>query len=93
MSEATVGRILHFWPHGEKSISGSQPLAAIITYVHQRNKTAPQIVNLAVFGEHGRQYSETNVRLIEDNEDKRPEQRYATWPKKQEEPSRKPDKS
>ena len=68
MIEPTVGRIVHFRPgkqaHALRLMCDQkQPLAAIVTYVHDE-----RTVNLDVMDAHGRHSAFTNVRLLQDDD-------------------------
>ena len=72
VKDVAVSDRVHFWPHGEGVVPQSQPFAAIVTFVHARNQTLPQRVNLAVFNHEGKTWPEGNVRFFYEEEGQRP---------------------
>lgn len=77
----TVGRVLHFFPStlymaGRKLAFGdpSQPLAAVIAYVH-----SDTMVNLTVWDQNGLQFSVCSVPLIQEGDLKPLGSFFASW--------------
>lgn len=59
----TVGRVVWFHPYkGDKIDFSTQPLAALVTYVH-----SDTMVNLVVFDSNGNSHSRTSVYLMQSN--------------------------
>jgi len=67
----TVGRIV--WYVQRKDPPKRQPLAALVTYVHD-----DRLVNLAVFTVDGRQLAATSVILVQEG-DPKPDDSYCKW--------------
>lgn len=67
----TVGRIVWFVPRGSEP--DLQPLAAIVTYVHN-----DRLVNLAWFSADGHSYRAENTILVQEGDDK-PDADYCKW--------------
>lgn len=59
MIKPTIGRVMWYWP--DKEERGDQPLASIVTYVHDDN-----IVNLCVFETNGRQRVGSSVPIVQE---------------------------
>ncbi len=78
MIKPTVGRVVWFTPSRRSAqagfVTGDQPLAAIIAYVH-----SDKMVNLAVFDSNGNSHSVCSVNLVQDQEPKDPDGFYAEW--------------
>lgn len=77
----TVGRVLHFFPStlymaGRKLAFGdpSQPLAAVIAYVH-----SDKMVNLTVWDQNGLQFDVCSVQLVQDGDTVPLGSFYAAW--------------
>lgn len=66
MIKPTVGRVVWYWPHGNRVTKIDdkpvQPNAAIICYVH-----SDILINLAVFTELGSPYQHINCDLVQDD--------------------------
>lgn len=74
MIKPTIGRVVWFWPKGDKSATPKiQPLPALICHVI--NDTC---VNLAAFWENGAPFGETSVELYQ-GEGERPKHRFCEW--------------
>lgn len=55
----SIGRVMWYWPLKEER--GDQPLAALVTYVHDDN-----IVNLVVFATDGTSSGKSSVPIVQD---------------------------
>ena len=76
MQTPTVGRVLLYRPlTSVPTLPGTQPLAAIVTYVWSNT-----LVNLAVFNADGNCSGQTSVMLIAPNEPKPENGGYCFWP-------------
>ena len=75
MIEPTVGRVVWYWPKGERNLitDGRNPLAAMIVRVWNA-----RMVNLAVMDADGVPHSRTSVYLRQP-EDTLPDGSYAEW--------------
>ncbi|MCA8326113.1 DUF2829 domain-containing protein [Burkholderia cepacia] len=79
MIEPTVGRVVHFRPGKQAAnlriqCDKTQPLAAIVTYVH-----GPRMVNLAVLDALGRHHALTSVKLLQDDDKGSDDEPFAEW--------------
>lgn len=77
MIKPTIGRIVWYTPEmyvPSNSNYGTQPFAAIVTYVH-----SDRMVNLSVFDHTGEHYSVRSVTLVQDDDETRPSDRYCEW--------------
>lgn len=59
MIKPTIGRVMWYWPH--KDDREDQPLACLVTYVHDDN-----MVNLVVFDMGGFPMGEQSVPIVQD---------------------------
>lgn len=71
----SIGRVVWFWPSGKSQAEqpGSQPLAAIVTYVW-----SDHLVNLTTFDSNGVPTPRTSVPLIQEG-DTLPTWAFAQW--------------
>jgi hypothetical protein len=81
MIKPTVGRVVLFWPTVEYAAQccmaygdPSQPLAAIVTYVH-----GDRMVNLTVHDHNGVPYGVCSVPLVQEDDVARPGAFYCEW--------------
>lgn len=83
MDEPKVGRPIWFYagPH-ETVMHSDQPLAAIVTYVHEsrhNDAKASPLVNLAVFGRDGSMWARQSVHIWDGDGDAPERGSYARW--------------
>ena len=76
MISPTVGRVVNFVPARESRVANwpGQPNVALIAYVWN-----DRMVNLACFDANGVHYAETSVRLLQDDDHRPWDGRYAYW--------------
>ena len=72
--EPSIGRVVEYWPGPQDSIPGPGPLAAMITgVVHDRE------IHIRVFGATSGAWTRTNVRLLQDQDQRGPSEAVAKW--------------
>jgi hypothetical protein len=69
--EPTIGRVVWYWP---PKVKPSQPMAAIITYVHDTHQ-----VNLVTFRRTGESDARQNVYLLQEGSPTPRDGDYAQW--------------
>jgi hypothetical protein len=79
MIKPSNGRVVWFTPsrvteHRIEQHDGRQPLAAMVVHVW-----GDRMVNLVVFDSNGRPHAETSVTLLQDDDLKPEEGRFASW--------------
>lgn len=76
MIKPTIGRVVWYtYPVGNNDeLPQSQPLAALITYIH-----SDRMVNLAVFNQAGENFPVMSVTLLQDDDARLEGGRFAEW--------------
>lgn len=75
MIKPTIGRVVWFWPEGDRpSDPHAQPLAAIVTHVWGDN-----CVNLVVFTSSGETLPRTSVQLYQAHGPRPPNYAFCEW--------------
>lgn len=73
MIQPTVGRVVWFWPDGEREDIAWQPYRADICFVHDERK-----INISGNDHNGHPFEVQEVQLVQE-EDIKPSSCYCTW--------------
>lgn len=74
MIKPTVGRIVWYWPRRSNGFETDQPLAAIVTYVHDDH-----LINLSAFSPAGFPMARTSVYLAQEGVQHPFQDNFAQW--------------